>query len=209
MALVNCPECGRENVSDTADTCPACGYNIKAHYDKIKEMEQAKENELRAKERMEATIERWADEVKLPEKPKHDIGILCIGIFLAVFFLISFWMKFVFGSILFGTFTIVFIILYTTYFNGELRKYQDTLEKVKKIFRAYQLEKARDRWRKQEDANYRPVAPIPSTPRCPHCGSTNVERISTLDRAVSVGMVGLASGKIGKQYKCENCKHMW
>lgn len=32
MALVKCPECGRENVSDTATSCPDCGYNIKAHY---------------------------------------------------------------------------------------------------------------------------------------------------------------------------------
>ena len=29
MALVKCPECGRENVSSTAKSCPGCGYNIK------------------------------------------------------------------------------------------------------------------------------------------------------------------------------------
>ena len=29
MALVKCPECGRENVSDSAETCPNCGYPIK------------------------------------------------------------------------------------------------------------------------------------------------------------------------------------
>lgn len=45
--------------------------------------------------------------------------------------------------------------------------------------------------------------------RCPMCRSTNVVKIDTFDRAVSVGTVGLASGKIGKQYKCKNCKHMW
>lgn len=27
MALINCPECGRE-VSDKAEKCPNCGYNI-------------------------------------------------------------------------------------------------------------------------------------------------------------------------------------
>ena len=32
MALVKCPECGRENVSSTAEACPACGYNLKSHY---------------------------------------------------------------------------------------------------------------------------------------------------------------------------------
>ena len=32
MALVKCPECGRENVSSTAESCPGCGYNVKTHY---------------------------------------------------------------------------------------------------------------------------------------------------------------------------------
>lgn len=46
-------------------------------------------------------------------------------------------------------------------------------------------------------------------PKCPMCQSTNIEKISTTSRAVSVAIVGLASGKIGKQYKYRNCKHMW
>jgi len=37
----------------------------------------------------------------------------------------------------------------------------------------------------------------------------NTVRITTVDRAISVSAVGLASGKIGKQYKCKDCKHMW
>ena len=28
MALINCPECGKENVSDKAKSCPECGYPI-------------------------------------------------------------------------------------------------------------------------------------------------------------------------------------
>ena len=27
MALINCPECGKD-VSDTAKTCPNCGYSV-------------------------------------------------------------------------------------------------------------------------------------------------------------------------------------
>ena len=44
---------------------------------------------------------------------------------------------------------------------------------------------------------------------CPMCGSKKVKRIGTASRAVSVATVGLASGKIGKQYECDNCKHKW
>lgn len=33
MALIKCPECGR-NVSDTAKACPGCGYGILAYLDR-------------------------------------------------------------------------------------------------------------------------------------------------------------------------------
>lgn len=46
-------------------------------------------------------------------------------------------------------------------------------------------------------------------PKCPTCGSTNIEKISTINRAVSVGMLGLASDKIGKQFQCKNCRYKW
>lgn len=45
--------------------------------------------------------------------------------------------------------------------------------------------------------------------KCPNCGQVNVEKISTARRAVSVGVTGLASDKIGKTYKCPKCKYIW
>lgn len=44
MSLINCPECGRENVSDSAESCPNCGYGIKAHFEKIKPEEKDNPN---------------------------------------------------------------------------------------------------------------------------------------------------------------------
>ena len=32
MALINCPECGREKVSSSAKSCPECGFNISDYY---------------------------------------------------------------------------------------------------------------------------------------------------------------------------------
>lgn len=49
----------------------------------------------------------------------------------------------------------------------------------------------------------------PNVPKCPTCGSTNIKRISTSNRAVSIGLFGLLSGKIGKNYECRNCKAKW
>lgn len=34
MALVRCPECGREKVSDSAVACPNCGFNIREFFEK-------------------------------------------------------------------------------------------------------------------------------------------------------------------------------
>ena len=48
-----------------------------------------------------------------------------------------------------------------------------------------------------------------NVPKCPTCGSTNIRKISTLNRAVSIGTLGLLSGKIGKNYECLNCKAKW
>lgn len=82
-------------------------------------------------------------------------------------------------------------------YNKELEKYN----LAKSDFEKYQKEVVkRQEQRAREEA---------LKPKCPQCNSTNIEKISTTDRAVSVAMVGVASGKIGKQYKCKNCKHMW
>lgn len=53
MSLVNCPECGRENVSDSAIACPICGYNVKEHYDNLKKQEEHKSQERLKLEELE------------------------------------------------------------------------------------------------------------------------------------------------------------
>lgn len=57
MALVKCPECGRENVSDTAEACPNCGYAIKNHYQRVRE-EEAKQARLKAENEKRILEER-------------------------------------------------------------------------------------------------------------------------------------------------------
>lgn len=46
-------------------------------------------------------------------------------------------------------------------------------------------------------------------PKCPTCGSTNIKRITTANRAVSVLTLGILSEKIGKNYECLDCKAKW
>ncbi len=51
--------------------------------------------------------------------------------------------------------------------------------------------------------------PTSNAPRCPTCGSTNIEKISNLNRGVSVAMWGAMSKKINKSFKCKNCGYTW
>lgn len=48
MALIKCPECNKENVSDTALSCPCCGFNIREYFEseKQKQEEQEYANEI-------------------------------------------------------------------------------------------------------------------------------------------------------------------
>ena len=48
-----------------------------------------------------------------------------------------------------------------------------------------------------------------NAPKCPACGSLAVKRISGAERAVSVGLFGLFSSKIGKTLKCNDCGYKW
>ena len=43
-------------------------------------------------------------------------------------------------------------------------------------------------------------------PKCPTCGSTNLKKLSFINKAISVGVFGLLSNKINKTWECKNCK---
>lgn len=86
MALIQCPECGRKNVSDSAEMCPDCGYGIKAHFEKIRQEEERKEQARKAEEakrKAEIEIKEREEEriksVPKPSKPKISFLGLLIG----------------------------------------------------------------------------------------------------------------------------------
>lgn len=45
--------------------------------------------------------------------------------------------------------------------------------------------------------------------KCPTCQSTNVQKISGLERGASVAILGLFSKKINKSFKCNHCGYTW
>ena len=73
MALVKCPECGRERVSENAEMCPNCGYGIKNHYEKIKQQEKERHlAEDREKQRI-LEAEKQRQLTKEREKKRQEM----------------------------------------------------------------------------------------------------------------------------------------
>lgn len=68
-----------------------------------------------------------------------------------------------------------------------------------------EIEERRERVRKKQAEQVR-IEEEQNTVTCPYCKSTNVSKIGTLNRIASVGLFGLASKKIGKQWHCNHCK---
>lgn len=255
MALIKCPECGRENVSDMAESCPTCGYGIKAHFDRIKKQQIAQESQRQQRERQERErslrqaeedqkYKEYEYEVNIeqqkiasttkPIKPNYfvylfskDIRFLTllvvVGPLLTLLFCVTAQVD-AFVLVLYAAIGLIIapVWLIWTFIahRGEIKAYKEELElyntnrteweRQKEQQKANVESRYRARAHYEIENKYNPPAPKTTNQiKCPICGSTNVEKISTIDRSFSVAMVGLASGKIGKQYKCKKCKHMW
>lgn len=61
--------------------------------------------------------------------------------------------------------------------------------------------------RRRSEAQYaaKRAAEEAKQPHCPICNSTNVERIGAVRKGVSIAVLGLFSGDIGKTMVCNNC----
>ena len=77
------------------------------------------------------------------------------------------------------------------------REYSESPEGVEE-----QNQQTRKWMRSQQNGNV-------GVPKCPTCGSSNIRKISTGERMVSVGMLGLFSKKINKSFKCNSCGYTW
>lgn len=61
----------------------------------------------------------------------------------------------------------------------------------------------------QQSSNNMQQQNIQNKPKCPTCGSINIEPISGTERMISVIGLGILSKKIGKSFKCLDCKYTW
>ena len=86
MALVKCPECGREKVSDSAEACPDCGYGIKVHVERVRREEEVKRKEEEKRKQKEII----APQDNVPAKESKIMAIVLIGLIAFIVGIIAF-----------------------------------------------------------------------------------------------------------------------
>ena len=91
----------------------------------------------------------------------------------------------------------------------EIRK--AIFEKYIKNSPLYSEESVKDREEKEsrERVNLPSSYTPKNTPKCPTCGSTNIEKISTTKKAVGFVAVGIFSSNFGKTMHCKQCGYKW
>ncbi|MFQ7307229.1 MAG: zinc ribbon domain-containing protein [Mediterraneibacter sp.] len=221
MALIKCPECGRENVSDSAEMCPGCGYGIKAHFEKI-EQEKLKEQQRieykkakikrdqEAKEREQKRIRN----VPKPERPVFSRGLIVYIVVATIFFS---WLMLYTPTLyneepkggMWILELLVFIGLPLLIYLPNYNKKNEDYQLACKDFEMYQkkIVKEQDETLKRQQKELEQK--IANAIKCPNCGSINTKKITTTSRAISTAMVGMASSKIGKQFECKDCGYKW
>lgn len=228
MALIKCPECGRENVSDSAEACPNCGYGIKAHFEKIKQEGERKERERKAEEmRKRAEIEAKKREERriknVPQLKKPQLKAPFVALVISV-------LCFLYGvselsqsdwevekSIAHGNgdphfygglFIVIGIglICYGIYlFFKRLKIY---------ILSKTNLEEYQRYVIREEDAAIASAQAVAAArareeamkPECPYCHSHNTIKITSTAKVVNTAVFGVFGQKRKYQWCCKNCK---
>ena len=169
------------------------------------------EKKMIEQNRIEAARKKQEQIIEQLRKKHRDFKIL--SIVFAICGIASIVQMIVYGFVYMPSLLISIFILFLDFFFYRItNETKNDLEIAEKSFAEYvkviQQRAAEEEKRKAEEARKRELELMKNVP-CPVCGSRNTYRIDTLDRATSVAIFGLASGKIGKQYQCRDCKHMW
>lgn len=204
MALIQCPECHHENVSDSAPTCPYCGFEIKKYCENIRnqEIEETRQNQ-------QTEINQLLNSVVTPIRPKINKATLIIGI---ICMLITFFCCLY--PILFP-FTILFLVAGISLLIFTIYKFDKQSKSFVLAQGNYQKQKTMitQNIKKQEqflNTTSATTLPEPFTPHCPTCGSTDIEKISVASKVGKTAAFGVFSiGSNSKTFRCKHCGYKW
>lgn len=205
IALISCPECGKENVSQQAIACPNCGYGIKVHYETLKKQEELEKQELELKKQEEERIKEGVKSISMPTKPSFAaVAILIVFSLIAgtlVFMLIATRVENVIITLISVIISIIIIaIIIIKDYSDKIKDYNYASQN----FKEYQKEqyKKRAAYVRSQAVNF---ITSKNKVQCPFCQSTNVVPISGVERVFSLIMLGRFSKKINKSFECDNC----
>lgn len=223
MALIKCPECGKE-ISDKASSCPNCGCPSEIIKEKIElqKIEDAKPKMVKACSCCGSII--WN---KDSEGYQKNLCIECDSRDISH--------ELVELPILCEEFESKLYVKRNES-DSEIYKYIDSIHAVEReLYEEYvekleTLDMSTESWNLNIESLYsggkgvahdaaanRTAAQFRSKnmvdvlyiPKCPICQSTDIKKISGLSKASSVAMWGIFSRKVHKQWHCNNCGSEW
>lgn len=179
MALINCPECGKE-ISDKSKQCIHCGFPLEDYllssgiYDMVLKNISDNPRKSLVKTYLECLfgVEKGQGN-KLLSTPGNVIlqGIEAKNI------------EYLKSSFLEDGYEMDFVHSSSDYINPINTK----------------INKYREEWQTKQK----------SAIKCPTCGSTNTQKISTTSKVVGAATFGLLSKTARSQFKCNHCGYKW
>lgn len=177
--LVVCPECGAE-ISQYSETCVKCGFPLKKFMD---------DNGLNDFEHVKICPKCGYTNGSAYPEDGNAKDIKCTEC----------------NTILVQT----DILCKGFYKNFTLETEREYISEIANKYGGNQFQQEMyDEWvAKLHAPSQRPASkPQSNQPHCPYCNSTNLTKVSGTSRFASTLMFGIGSKKVGKQWKCNNCK---
>lgn len=201
--LMICPDCGRE-VSRRALTCIHCGCPLTEK----PEVEVKKEVTVQTPPPRKPVETKKYSHIAMPDKPEKNNVTLAVAIFLGICFIVCLLSGGFFGIVgAIGSFFGTAVLL-----NQRDEEYKEACKRYElalKDFERYQREEDERRKQQQMLAERQRAIEEAEKPKvtCPYCGSTDVNKISGVYKAASIGMFGVfAVPGATKQWTCRKCK---
>ena len=223
MKFINaCLNCGFMDTNKLENNCPVCNsvfyklnnndgrklikYNqaqrIQWIENKIGHTIPDELSKLREKYKENKMQEIKQLDIRMPLSPR---AVYYVPIFLIffVFALLCLVLPSPFNIIGFLLFLIFGIIVWITLYKEAIKDYH----LAQTDFEAYKRKMKREQEDResQEELERQRKALKNISPKCPYCGSYHTSKIGVVSRGISIGIVGLASSKIGKQWHCNHC----
>lgn len=228
MALINCPECGKE-ISDKAQTCPNCGLNLvwKEKIDRLdEELDHNFQNYINNLQppKMITSLDEIS-QYRNNTTVRYLVSIIGFGggfISLAICLfgmdIERGFMGYHFVMILAAASLLAIPIYLYSHDRKLLKKEQERIQyeidnfddtketKIENYSKILILQRERLIRDIVDPQNIQKTQITTNIPHCPICGSTKIKKISSISKAASVALIGIfAIGKVGKQWHCNQC----